>query len=68
MNDDNEFRIDVGRANPTGDFVRVVHLPSGEQRTVVGLNGKRASQIAERLKQEISDAIKARGEAEGKGP
>ncbi|GEM_PF-3386231 len=52
------FRVDIGRAQKkeTGEsctFIRVVHLPSGRSRTVVGLSGRSATVIADELATEL---------------
>ena len=55
-----DFRVDVGRANNGRTFLRVVHLPSGRNKQIVGLCGRTARDVADelarRLLQEINDA------------
>jgi hypothetical protein len=52
-----EFTIDVGRANKGQTFVRVVHTPSGKERTVVDLNGASPQEVANRLIRELQQEL-----------
>ena len=60
-----DWRIDVGRAvDESGrscTFIRVVHMPSGKSRHVVGLKGRSGSQIEFELANEIIEELKAEG-------
>jgi hypothetical protein len=57
MTDSNEFRIDVGRAGEGQTFVRVVHIPSGKQRTKLGLESASTKDIAAQIIEELSKEI-----------
>ncbi len=52
-----DFRVDIGRADKGRTFVRVVHLPTGKERIVVGLGEATAMEVAARLTQELSDEL-----------
>lgn len=54
---DEDFRVDVGRADGGRTFVRVVHLPTGRERTVVGLDGRTARENADELAFELPRTI-----------
>lgn len=45
--------MDVGRADGGRTFVRVIHLPTGQERTQVGLNGEPVEVVGKRLAQEL---------------
>ncbi|MEX0703581.1 MAG: hypothetical protein WD069_15910 [Planctomycetales bacterium] len=51
-----DFRVDIGRAANGRDFLRVVHLPKGRQRTVIGRGTAReiAHELASDLLREIA--------------
>jgi hypothetical protein len=48
-----DFRVDVGRAEGNRTFVRVVHLPTGQSRSVVGLGGRAPDEVADDLALEL---------------
>ncbi len=48
-----EFRLDIGRADKGRTFVRVVHLPSGKERIIVGLEGDDPHEVGKRLTAEL---------------
>jgi hypothetical protein len=52
-NAEEEFRVDIGRADKGQTFVRVVHIPSGKERIQVGLEGNDARDVAKRLTEEL---------------
>jgi hypothetical protein len=52
-----DFRIDIGRADKGRTFVRVVHLQSGKERTVIGLDGCEPTAVAERLQNELREEL-----------
>jgi hypothetical protein len=54
-----DFRVDVGRADKGQTFVRVVHVPSGKQKVVVGLKGSTSQEIALRLTKELAGELAA---------
>jgi hypothetical protein len=54
-----DFRVAVGRADKGRTFVRVVHIPSGKQKTVVGLSGGNPQEIALRLTNELANELKS---------
>jgi hypothetical protein len=47
------FLIHIGRAGKGLTFVRVVHVPSGKERALVGLGGESPLAVAKRLTDEI---------------
>ena len=55
-----DFRVDVGRADGGRTFVRVVHLPTGKDRLLVGLDGADPEEVALQLTKELSSEIEAR--------
>ena len=55
--DDETFRIDVGRAEGGRTFVRVVHLPTGVEKTQVGLKGETAEVVGRRLAEALMQEI-----------
>jgi hypothetical protein len=54
--DDNDFQMDIGRCTG-GTFVRIVHLPTGEERTVAPIGKQRPDEVFARLRQQIIDAL-----------
>jgi hypothetical protein len=54
-----DFRVDVGRADRGRTFVRVVHLPTGKDRILVGLDGADPGEVALRLTNELASEIDA---------
>jgi hypothetical protein len=48
-----EFRLDIGRADKGRTFVRVVHIASRKERIQVGLEGSDPHDIAKRLTAEL---------------
>jgi hypothetical protein len=54
-----DFRVDVGRASAGRTFVRVVHLPTGKERIVVGLDGAEPAEVALRLTTELDHELRA---------
>lgn len=53
-----EFRVDIGRADKGGTFVRVLHLPSGKERIVVGTDQDDPQAVAKRLIEEIRHELR----------
>jgi len=54
-----DFRVDVGRADGGRTFVRVVHLPTGKDRLLVGLDGADPEEVALQLTKELASEIDA---------
>jgi hypothetical protein len=54
-----DFRVDVGRADGGRTFVRVVHLPTGKDRVLVGLDGSDPEEVALQLTKELAIEIDA---------
>ena len=52
-----DFHVQFGRADKGRTFVRVVHLPSGKDRTVVGLGDADGRDVAARLTKELADEL-----------
>ncbi len=52
-NAEDEFRVDIGRADKGRTFLRVVHIPSGKERILVGLNGDDPHEVAKRLTEDL---------------
>ncbi len=52
-----DFEINIGRAAHGKTFVRVIHLPTKKERSVVGFKGETYRRIVERLTNEIRDEI-----------
>jgi hypothetical protein len=52
-NPENDFRVDIGRAGKGRIFVRVVHIPSGKERILIGLDGDDPHDVAKRLTEEL---------------
>jgi hypothetical protein len=48
-----DFRVDVGLAEGGRTFGRVVHLPTGQSREVVGLSGRTPLEVADDLAIEL---------------
>ncbi len=57
MRNPGEFRVDIGRADTGRTFVRVIHVPSGKERIVVGLGGADPNEVATRLTKELTDEL-----------
>lgn len=55
--DDVDFRYDVGRTSH-GDFVRIIHVPSGISRSAVGLRGKKRYEIQRQFMAEIREEVR----------
>ena len=58
----NEFVTQIGSAEKGGEkrtFVRVVHTPTGKERTVVGIENESALAVEERLIREIANELDA---------
>lgn len=54
-----DFLVQIGRANEGKTFVRVVHVPTGKERIVVGLDGADPREVEARLTDELSQEIGA---------
>ena len=57
---DNDFETQIGRAQKEGrscTFVRVIHLPTGKKRMVVGIGNER--NVADRLTRELVIELEA---------
>ena len=54
-----EFRIDTGRADQGRTFIRVVHVPTGLERTRVGLGGINSHDVIRELTEEIAASLAA---------
>ncbi len=52
-----DYRVDVGRVNGGRTFVRVLHIPTGKERTRVGLSGANSNEVSFQLTQEIANEI-----------
>ena len=52
-----DFRVDVGRADRGRTFVRVVHLPTGKDRILIGLEGADPAEVARQLTRELESEI-----------
>src|SRR5262249_4720243 len=50
---EDEFRLDIGRADKGRTFVRVVHIASGKERIQVGLGADDAQEVGKRLTAEL---------------
>jgi hypothetical protein len=48
-----DFRVDIGRADKGKTFVRVVHVPSGKERHLVGLGHENTHDVTRRLIEEL---------------
>ncbi len=62
----NDFRIEVGRADKGRTFLRVVHVPTGKERILVGLGETDWHEIAFQLAQELAN--ESRAETLGRSP
>jgi len=51
------FRVAIGRADKGRTFVRVIHVPTGKERIVVGLGGADPNEVATRLTKELTDEL-----------
>jgi hypothetical protein len=60
--DSSDLRFDVGRADGGRTFVRVVHIPTGKSRTIVGLGNRTAEDVAAELAKDLMREL-----AEGMG-
>lgn len=59
---DEDVRVDVGRASHGGDFMRLVHLPTGIERTHSGpMRGLNQREVRLRLLKEIEAELRERG-------
>ena len=62
MLNENEIRNDVGRASHGGDFMRMVHMPTGISREHPGpLKGVNRYELERSWLSEIESELKARG-------
>jgi len=57
QHDDETLRMDVGHAEGGRTFVRVVHLPTGAEKTQVGLKGETADVVGRRLAKALMQEI-----------
>ena len=60
LNDNIDFQVDIGRADQGRTFVRVIHLPSGNKRTLVGIGQSHPQEVALGLAKEILEEIASR--------
>ena len=44
-----DFRVDIGRADKGRTFVRVVHVPTGKEKCVLGLGDENVNDVAKSL-------------------
>lgn len=62
MIDENDVRIDIGRASDNGDFLRLTHIPSGISRHHPGpLTGVNQHELIENWKREIESELNSHG-------
>jgi hypothetical protein len=54
-----DLRIDTGRADQGRTFIRVVHMPTGLERTRVGLSGTSSCDVIRELTEEIAALLAA---------
>ncbi len=60
-----DIRVDVGRANHGGDFMRLVHIPTGIERSHPGpLRNINRDQLEQQWLAEIEAEVKQRGLAQ----
>ena len=52
-----DYRVDVGRADQGRTFVRVVHVPSGKDRTSIGTGDYDLNEVASKLAKELAKEI-----------
>jgi hypothetical protein len=52
-----DYRVDVGRADRGRTFVRVVHVPTGKDRTLIGTGDADVNEIAIKLAEELAKEI-----------
>ena len=52
-----DYRVDVGRADRGRTFVRVVHVPTGKDRTLVGIGKTDVDEVAFKLAKELAKEI-----------
>jgi hypothetical protein len=52
-----DFRVDVGRADRGRTFVRVLHVPTGKDRTLVGIGGDDPTDVAFKLAEELAKEV-----------
>jgi hypothetical protein len=52
-----DFRVDIGRADRGRTFVRVLHVPTGKDRTLVGIDGADVSDVALKLAEELAKEV-----------
>jgi hypothetical protein len=50
---DDDFRVDIGRADEGRTFIRVVHLPTEKERIVLGLGEEQTNAVEARLIREL---------------
>jgi hypothetical protein len=55
-----EYRVDVGRADRGRTFVRVVHLPTGKDRSLIGIGKAEVDDVAFKLAEELAEEIGAK--------
>lgn len=56
-----DIRIDIGRASHGGDFLRLIHIPTGKLRSDPGPLGKRQRQLLKTWHEEIEAELLAEG-------
>jgi hypothetical protein len=54
-----DYRVDVGRADRGRTFVRVVHVPTGKDRTLIGIGEADVDEVAAKLAKELAKEIGA---------
>ena len=56
---DENFRVNIGRANKGKTFVWVVHIRTGKERHVVGIGDRDVHEVAEQLIRELHAELAA---------
>lgn len=59
---DTDWRCDTGRAGQGRDFYRVVHIPTGVSRRIVGLSGKDLKEITRQFVEEIREELRLKSD------
>jgi hypothetical protein len=62
-----DYRVDVGRADQGRTFVRVVHVPTGKDRTLIGSGDFDLNEVATKLANEPAKEI-GENDSAGKPP
>lgn len=48
-----DYRVDIGRADKGRTFIRVVDIPTGRERSIVGIGTATVMDVADRLVDEL---------------